>query len=261
LPEELASRIGRSMFVRYKSFDGLEIPMYVIESSIAPKPGPGIVYVHGGPWAEVRDTWSLMIVSLVVSGFHVLAPNFRGSTGYGDEFRVLDIGDPGGGDLMDIIYARNWAVEHNIVDKDKVAVMGYSYGGYMTYLALGKTPEYWCCGVAGAGIVDWEEMYGLSDAIFRKFIDVLFAQRKEIMKERSPITYVENVRSPLCIIHPQNDTRTPLKPVLRYIAKLLDLGKTFEVHVIPDMGHVIITMDDAVKILLPALIFLRRYLK
>lgn len=261
LPEDVERNLGEVVFTKYKSFDGLEIPMYIALSSSTPKPGPTVVYVHGGPWSEVRDSWSMMITALVAAGYHVLAPNFRGSTGYGESFRILDIGDPGGGDLEDVVYAAKWGVENKIADPERVAVMGYSYGGYTTYLAMGKHPELWRCGVAGAGIVDWEEMYGLSDAVFRQFIDVLFAGRRELWRERSPITYVDSVKKPLCIIHPQNDTRTPLKPVLKYIEKLLEKAGVFEVHVAPDMGHMIARMDDAVKILLPALLFLERYLK
>ncbi len=259
LPEDIEKRLGKVYFIRYKSFDGLEIPAYVAESNIAPKPGPTIIYVHGGPWSEVADYWSVMIASLVALGYHVVAPNFRGSTGYGEEFRLMDVGDPGGGDLEDVVHARKWAVESGIASK--VAIMGYSYGGYMTLLAAGRYPDIWQCGVAGASVIDWEEMYRLSDALFKQFIDALFAGRRELWKERSPITYVENVKAPLCIIHPQNDTRTPLKPVLRYISKLLELNRTFEVHVVPDIGHAIVTVEDIFKILLPAVIFLRKYLK
>ncbi len=259
VPKEVEEKLGKAYFTTYKSTDGLEIPMYVVEAK-AEKPGPSVVYVHGGPWSEVYDSWNVLINGLVVMGYHVLAPNFRGSTGYGEEFRLMDIGDPGGGDLEDVASAAKWAREKGLASK--IAVMGYSYGGYMTYLALGKKPELWDAGVAGAGIVDWVEMYGLSDALFKKFIETLFnGYNEELMKERSPITYVDNVRAPLCIIHPQNDTRTPLKPILRYIEKLLEKRITFEVHVIPDMGHMVKTVDDIVKILLPAILFLDKYLK
>jgi len=261
VPDDIAKTFGDRFFVKYKSFDGLEIPMYVITSNKAPKPGPTIVFVHGGPWSEVADAWRAMIISLVATGYHVLAPNFRGSTGYGEKFRTLDIGDPGGGDLEDVVYATKWGIENGITDKDRIAIMGYSYGGYMTYLALGKYPNIWRCGVAGAGIVDWEEMYELSDAIFKKFMEILFAGRKELFKDRSPIKYVERVKAPLCIIHPQNDTRTPLIPVIKYMTKLLALGRTFEAHIIPDMGHIISKVEEAVKILLPAIVFLKKYLE
>ena len=259
LPKEVTDRFGDVYLIRYKSYDGLEIPTFIFESKVATKPGPTIVYVHGGPWSEVADNWRVFIATLVALGYHVVAPNFRGSTGYGEDFRRLDIGDPGGGDLLDVIYAAKWAKEKGLASK--IAIMGYSYGGYMTFLATTKHPEVWDLGVAGAGVVDWEEMYELSDAIFKQFINVLFANKRELWKERSPIHYVENLKVPLCIIHPQNDTRTPLKPVLRFVMKLLELGKTFELHVIPDMGHLIRKMDDALKVLLPAIIFLDKYMK
>ena len=237
----------------------MKVPTYIVEAR-GEKPGPTIVYVHGGPWSEVYDYWNVLINGLSIMGYHVVAPNFRGSTGYGEEYRLMDIGDPGGGDLEDVASAAKWAKEKGLASK--TAVMGYSYGGYMTYLALGRKPELWDAGVAGAGIVDWVEMYGLSDALFKKFIETLFnGYNEELMRERSPITYVDNVRAPLCIIHPQNDTRTPLKPILRYIEKLLEKKNTFEVHVIPDMGHMVKTVDDIVKILLPAILFLDKYLK
>jgi dienelactone hydrolase len=257
LDDEIKEAFGETIFLKYKSFDELEIPCFIIESK-SPKPGPTILYVHGGPWSEVADSWNISIASLVANGFHVVAPNFRGSTGYGEEFRLLDIGDPGGGDLKDIVYARKYAFEEGIADK--VAIMGYSYGGFMTFLATVKEPELWSCGVAGAGITDWSEVYELGDAVFKMFVEVLFDGKRELWKDRSAIHYVEKLKSPLCILHPQNDTRTPLRPVLKYVLKLSELGKTFEMHIAPDMGHILTRMDDAMKILYPALIFLLKHM-
>jgi len=257
--EEVKSRLGKVDFVKIKSPDGVEVPTFIIESKQAPKPGPTVVYVHGGPWSEVANSWSIFIEALVASGYHVVAPNFRGSTGYGEEYRQMDIGDPGGGDLEDVVAAAKWARENKLASK--VAIMGYSYGGFMTFLATAKRPEVWDAGVAGAGITDWEEMYYLADALFKKFEDILFDYKKDLWKDRSAIYFVENVRAPLCIIHPQNDTRTPLKPVLRYISKLMELGRTFEVHIIPDIGHAPRRVSEFVKICLPAITFLNEYLK
>ena len=257
LPRDIGSMMGDIEITSYKSFDGLEIPCIIFESNIE-KPGPTIIFVHGGPWSYVGDYWRAFISALVASGYHVVAPNFRGSTGYGEEFRLLDIGDPGGGDLMDVVYAAKYARDTGLASK--LAIVGYSYGGYMTLLATVKEPGIWRCGVAGAGIADWEESYKLSDAIFRQFINVLFAGDLSKLKERSPITYIENLKAPLCIIHPQNDTRTPLKPIIRYCEKLLELGKTFELHVLPSIGHIIDRPDDLVKILFPAITFLNRYM-
>ena len=259
VPEDVLGRISEPKFVKYKSTDGLEIPAFIIESSIAGKPGPTVVYVHGGPWSEVSNSWNRFIATLAATGFHVIAPNFRGSTGYGEEFRLMDIGDPGGKDMDDVVMARNYVIERGLADK--IAIMGYSYGGFMTFLATAKKPDLWDAGVAGAGITDWLESYELSDMVFKRFIEVLFEGKREVMKDRSAVNFVENVKTPLCIIHPQNDTRTPLKPVLKYMQKLLELGKTFEAHIVPDIGHLITNLDDAVKILYPAVLFLNKYLK
>lgn len=258
ISEELKARLGKVKFVKVKSSDGLEVPTFVIESSVASKPGPTVVYVHGGPWSEVANAWSLFIEMLVVSGYHVVAPNFRGSTGYREEYRQMDIGDPGGGDLEDVVAAAKWARESGLASK--VAIMGYSYGGFMTFLATAKKPDVWDAGVAGAGVTDWEEMYELADALFKKFQDTLFDYKKELWKDRSAMYFVENVKAPLCIIHPQNDSRTPLKPVLRYMFKLSELGKTFEAHIIPDIGHTPRRVSDFIKIGVPAVTFLDEYL-
>ncbi len=246
---------GRVTFTKIESSDGVKVPTFVIEVS---KGAPTVIYVHGGPWSEVMDEWRIMISSLVALGFNVVAPNFRGSTGYGEKYRLMDIGDPGGGDLEDVAAAAKWAMETGLANKDKIYIMGYSYGGYMTLWSMVSKPGLFKCGAAGAAISDWEEMYELSDAIFREFIDMLFAGKKELLKERSPISKFRSLKDPLCIVQNQNDTRTPLKPMLRFVEKLQDLGKKYELHVIPDMGHIINSVDDAVKILLPLLLFLKR---
>jgi len=253
LKDKLSNKVTK--FVKIKSRDGIEVPTSIIKVS---KGAPTVVYVHGGPWSEVMDEWRIMISSLVALGFNVVAPNFRGSTGYGEEYRLMDIGDPGGGDLEDVVAAAKWAIEESLADKDKIYIMGYSYGGYMTLWSMVSRPSLFKCGAAGAAISDWEEMYKLSDAIFRRFIDTLFANRKDLLKERSPISKVEHLKDPLCIVQPQNDTRTPLKPILKFAKKLQDLGKKYELHVIPDMGHAIVSIDDAIKVLLPLLLFLKR---
>lgn len=256
-PRPLA-RIGRSYFTRIRSFDGLQIPTYVVESRVAPRPGPTVVYVHGGPWWEVADMWNSSIASLAASGYHVVAPNFRGSTGYGEEFRRLDIGDPGGGDLQDVVAAARWALDSGLASK--VAIYGYSYGGFMSVWASVKEPDLWSAAVAGASVPDWEEMYELGDSFFKQFALLLFDNKRGLWRERSAINYAERLRAPLCLIQPQNDTRTPLRPVLRYAQRLLELGKKFEIHVIPDMGHYIESTKDAMDILVPGILFLKKHL-
>jgi dipeptidyl aminopeptidase/acylaminoacyl peptidase len=216
----------------------------------------GIVMVHGGPWDSVDNRWDFAIAPFAMAGYTVIAPNFRGSTGYGSRFMQMDINDAGGGDLRDVISSRDYLVKNKIVDH--VGIMGGSYGGFMTFLATAKYPELWEFGIAIAGAPDWEEMKDLSDPWFKTFIGMLFGNNTELMKDRSAKNFVANVKAPLCIIHSQNDSRTPLMPVLRYVQKLQELDRRFEMHVIPDMGHTITSMRDAVDLLFPALAFLEK---
>ncbi len=244
---------GREL-VWVESFDGERVPTLVLYSGRAPRPGPTVVLVHGGPFAAYYDQWSIMAAALAAAGFHVVMPNYRGSTGMGEAWRLKILGDPCGGELEDIVAAARWARESGLASSLYIA--GYSYGGYMTLCALTRKPGTFKAGVAGASVADWEEMYELSDAAFKVFIDYLFAGRRELWRERSPITHVDNLREPLCIIHPQNDSRTPLKPVLRFMREASERGKTLEAHIAPDMGHAINTAREALKIVWPLLEFL-----
>ena len=253
LPPGMAERLGQSRFIRYESFDGRSIPALVVDHGTG-VPRRTITYVHGGPWADVVNSWGVFIGSLAMVGYNVIAPNYRGSTGYGEDYRNLDIGDPGGGDLKDVASAALWAKQSRLATE--LAILGYSYGGYTTLLALGKEPELWACGVAGAPIADWKESYDLSDAEYRDFAKILFDNKMELFEERSPITCVKNVRRPLCIISSQNDSRTPMKPVLKYAMALLNQRGKFELHSVPDMGHVVRTTQDVMDIVLPVITFL-----
>ena len=246
-------KLGSGRMVHFQSFDGRRISALVVDHG---SPRRTVVLVHGGPWSEYPNTWGPIICSIAASGYNVIAPNYRGSTGYGEEFRLLDIGDPGGADLKDVVAATNWAKQNGLATE--TAIMGYSYGGYTTLLGLGKEPEQWSCGVAGAPVADWREMHGLSDALYREFIEVLFGKKLELLDERSPVTHVKNVRKPLCIIASQNDSRTPLKPVLRYVTELASQQGTFEFHTMPDMGHAVNTAQGLIDILLPGIAFLHK---
>ncbi len=263
-PQELINELNEPTFTKYKSYDNLEIPAYIIESKNTTKPGPTVIWVHGGPWWEVANEWNPSIQALAISGLHIIAPNFRGSTGYGPEFQYLDIGDPGGGDLQDIIHARKHAIDVGLADPNKIAIIGASYGGFMTYIATVKAPELWKAAAAIVGIVDWLEMYELSDSVFKSFIERLMAgkpeQKTELYKDRSAINFAENLKAPLLIWHRANDSRVPPKPILKYAMKLLELNKTFELHIIPEEGHGPQKVENITKQTIHIIEFLKKHL-
>ncbi len=256
IPEYVSSALGRAYFVKVKSFDGEVVPTYILESNKATKPGPTVVLVHGGPFSEYANAWHIFAVSMALLGFHVVMPNYRGSTGYGEKWRLRIVGDPCGGELEDITKAAEWAKESGLTSR--LYIVGYSYGGYMVMCSLTRKPGLYRAGVAGASVVDWEMMYEMSDAALKKFIELISNNKRELRKERSPIAYVDGLSDPLCIIHPQNDTRTPLKPVLKFMELASEKGKGFEAHIAPDMGPSSSKADNLIKILLPAALFLAR---
>jgi dipeptidyl aminopeptidase/acylaminoacyl peptidase len=232
--------LGVAEFLSYRSFDGLEIPAYMVFTHGTKEPRPCVVWPHGGPWWEVADAWNPAIQALSVGGFHVFCPNFRGSTGYGAEFERMNIRDPGGGDLQDVVYGARHVLNSGLVDDGKIAIAGASYGGFMTFIAMTKAPEIWKAGAAIVGVTDWKEMYELSDAAFRAFIEELLGKPEEnpdLFHDRSPINFVHQIKSPILIWHRANDSRCPLKPVERFAQKLEELGKPYELHVVEDEGH------------------------
>jgi dipeptidyl aminopeptidase/acylaminoacyl peptidase len=101
-------------------------------------------------------------------------------------------------------------------------------------------------------------MHEVSDALYREFIEVLFDRKLDLLLDRSPITYAKNVKKPVCIIASQNDSRTPIKPVLRYTMELTNNSGTFELHSMPDMGHTTRSAQDLVDILAPGIVFLQK---
>src|SRR3989449_8246278 len=163
--------LGKAEHVVYKSFDGRPIHGWFLKPPRQRGRRPCVLWIHGGPAWEVADEWNSAIQAFVVAGYPVFAPNIRGSTGYGVEFQNLNIHDVGGGDLRDVEHAVEYLRTRREVDPRRIAIVGASYGGYMTYLALGKLPDLWAAGAAIVGITDWREMYDLSDAAFRSFVE------------------------------------------------------------------------------------------
>jgi dipeptidyl aminopeptidase/acylaminoacyl peptidase len=256
--------LGKAEFVKYKSFDELEIPAFMLFAKGSKKPRPCIVWPHGGPWWEVADEWNAAIQALCIGGFHVFCPNFRGSTGYGSEFERMNIKDPGGGDLQDVVFGVKYLLKSGFVEDEKIAIAGASYGGFMAFLAMTKVPELWKAGAAIVGVTDWKEMYELSDAAFRSFIEELLGkpeENPELFRDRSAINFVHQIKSPILIWHRANDSRCPLKPIERFVKRLKELNKPHEFHVVADEGHGPQKIENLVKQYKHVVAFLLKHLK
>jgi len=222
----------------YQTFDGRRVQGWLLRNS-NPE-APLVIYLHGGPTATQGDWWYPEIPPLAIAGFHVFAPNFRGSDGFGMEFRDLNIGDLGGGDLQDVRYGARYAMEAVKTDR-RPALFGGSYGGYLTLQGLLTQPDEWAGGVAIAPTTDWKQDYNLSDSHYRKFCVHFFGgtpeEKSDLYDDRSPITHLKGLTKPLLILHGENDTITPLEPVKKFSEEAEKLGLPVQLAITRDQGH------------------------
>ena len=149
--------LPQSQIVHYRSFDGKLISAFLSVPFNLRRDGtnPLIVLPHGGPAGQTVDSFSPRTIALVSRGYIVIAPNVRGSSGYGADFQKANFQDLGGGDLQDEVYAVKFMEATGYVDTKKVGITGGSYGGFMTLMAIGKAPAIWAAAVEEYGIIDW----------------------------------------------------------------------------------------------------------
>lgn len=253
--------IDPSLFVTcehvwYRSSDGRQIPALLYRPRAA-APGvrlPALVHVHGGPTGQFFRGFDPFAQFLVDHGYVVLAPNVRGSTGYGREFRELNRQDWGGGDLEDVVAGAEYLKSLPDVDPDRIAIFGGSYGGFMTYLATVKRPQLWKAGVAWVGITDLRRLYDHSMEHFKYYLRAQMGdpdENAELWRDRSAVTFADRLRANLLIIHGANDPRCPIEQARIYRDRLLETGKTlgedFEYVEFGDEGHGSTDMDQRLR--------------
>ncbi len=232
--------------VRYPSFDGRSVPGILY--SPRDLPGgvrvPALVHVHGGPTAQWYRGFDAYAQFLVDRGFVVLAPNIRGSTGYGVAWRDAALKEWGGADLEDVAAGARYLQTLPFVDPGRLVVMGGSYGGYMTFMAVTRKPDLWRAAVAMVGITDLARMYAKSMEHFRYFLREQMGDPERdaaLWADRSAISFAQNLQARLLIIHGANDPRCPVDQSRIFRDRLLELGRRegvdFEYVEFGDVGH------------------------
>jgi dipeptidyl aminopeptidase/acylaminoacyl peptidase len=233
-------------YVTYESHDGLEIDglLYRAETAAEDDPAPALVQVHGGPHAQTIRRFDPFAQYLVSAGYSVFSPNYRGSGGQGREFKNAVHGDWGGDEQGDVAEAGRWLKRQEWVDEDRVAVYGGSYGGYSTYCQLTMYPELWATGVAIVGMTDLEALYEESMPHFKTTLEQQLGDPEEnadLYRERSPVTHVDQMERPICIVHGVNDPRCPISQARIFRDALEERGweegEEFEYHELGEEGH------------------------
>lgn len=232
--------------IKYKSSDGLEIPAYLtIPQGLEGKSLPTVVVPHGGPWA--RDYWGYNPLAQFFAnrGYAVLSMNFRGSTGYGKKFINAGNGEWGKKMQDDITWGVKHLIAEGIADPKRVAILGGSYGGYATLAGVAFTPDVYR---AGVDIVGPSNLNTLLEAIppyweagkkmmFSRMADPATAEGKAWLKERSPLTAADKIKTPLFVIQGANDPRVNKAEAEQIVIALRDRKFPVEYMLAPDEGH------------------------
>jgi dipeptidyl aminopeptidase/acylaminoacyl peptidase len=257
-----ADDLGEPQLVSFPTWDGRDVPAWLYRS--APDgPAPVVLAIHGGPEAQERPAYNGLYQYLRSRGVAVLAPNVRGSTGYGKTYQLLIHRDWGGGDLRDFEAAADWLRSQEWVDPDRIAVFGGSYGGFATLSCLSRLPEYWAAGVDVVGPSNLITLAETAPPTWKRFVDDLLGnpvEDAELLRERSPLTYVDDVRAPLLVIQGAKDPRVVKAESDQIVERLRELGREVEYEVFEDEGHGFTRYANEVRAWRLAAEFLERHL-
>ena len=256
--------------VRYKSFDGLEIPAiyYKPKQASADNKVPALVWVHGGPGGQSRIGYSNSIQHLVNQGYAVLAVNNRGSSGFGKTFYKMDNKDHSNGDLKDCVWGKKWLAEQEYIDSNAIGIYGGSYGGCMVLGALAFHPEEFKVGVNLFGVANWLRTLKSIPPYWETFRKALYEEMGNPytadsirLKQISPLFNYKKINKPLLVLQGANDVRVLPVESDEIVAGVKKNGVPVEYVLFPDEGHGFIKKENQIKASEATLAFLDKYLR
>jgi dipeptidyl aminopeptidase/acylaminoacyl peptidase len=255
-----------AQLVHYKSFDGKMISAFLWMPFNLKRDGsnPAVVLPHGGPTGQTTDYFNSTAAALASRGYICIAPNVRGSTGYGIEFQKANYQDLGGGDLQDEVFATKLLLGTGYVDAKKIGITGGSYGGFMTLMAVGKTPDIWAAGVELFGIIDWYTMLQHEDPFLQEYEKSLLGdpvKDKPVYEATSPIKYIRGEKAPLLILQGDNDIRVPKEEAEQVYDILKKEGRTVDAHYYAAEGHGFAKRENQIDALRRTVAWFDKYLK
>lgn len=234
------NEMARGRLVRYASFDGRRIPAWLFVPPRSRSRGAAIVDPHGGPEAQVLNEWDAGYQFLVSQGYTVLAPNYRGGTGYGRAWRRISDHNLGGGDMKDIIEGGRWILAKKHCLPGRLGIVGVSYGGYCVAHCLEQAPDLWAAGVSIVGYFNWFtatknergylQMYDLHKMGTAE-------ERAGLFRKYSPIYYLDRIRAPVLFTGGAHDPRCPVTEARQMVEDMKKAGKTVDYLEFPDEGH------------------------
>ncbi|MFO1372982.1 MAG: S9 family peptidase, partial [Candidatus Competibacteraceae bacterium] len=237
--------------VFFPSFDGRQIPAWLYRPRGAGQ-FPIVLSIHGGPEAQERTQYNYngLYQYLLNRGFGVLAPNIRGSTGYGVSYQKLIHRDWGGAELSDIEHAAKYLRTLDWVDSNRIAVFGGSFGGFATLSAVTRLPQYWACAVDIVGPSNLLTFVKSVPPHWRPMMKEWVGDAEEdhaMLVERSPITYVDKIRVPLLVIQGAKDPRVVKAESDQMVERIRKNGGSVEYYVDENEGHGATRRENAIR--------------
>ena len=248
---------------RFDNAHGESVHGFYVTPDDSGGPFPVLMYVHGGPtWLDL-DRWQPDVQAFVDAGLAVGMVNYRGSTGYGREWRDVLVGNIGGPELEDVNAGLADLVARGIADPERAVIGGHSWGGYVTLLELGKHPELWRCGIAGVPVGDYELGYDELSPLLQEYDRALLGGKTpkelpELMRDRNPINFADGVVAPVLFVIGRNDSRCPYAQAMAYVDRLAERAHPHEVYVF-ETGHGSFDVDERIRQARTILDFLARH--
>lgn len=235
--------------IRYPGLDGRSVPALLYRPRQAMGPAPAVVYIHGGPNWLTQVTWDPLVQHMVSRGWVVLAPNYRGSIGYGREWQLANRFDLGGGDTGDVVAGADYLVRQGLADPGHIAVTGRSYGGYLTMTSLTQYPDRWVGGSAVVPFLNWFTGHANSREDLQHWDVENFGDPEkdhDLYYERSPFFFLDRVRVPVQLICGYHDPRCPASESIQARDVLVAQGKPCDLLLYPDEGHSFLKTENVV---------------
>ncbi len=262
--------LAKSEVVRFKSFDGVDVPAIYYHPLAASKdkPVPALVWVHGGPGGQSRVGYSQSAQYFLNHGYAILMVNNRGSSGYGKTFHAMDDRDHGDKDLMDCVYGKRWLAKQENIDSTKIGIYGGSYGGFMSLAGIIQYPNEFKIGVDLYGVANWPRTLksippyweSFRKALYREMGDPYTADSVRL-RNISPLFNTEKIKTPLLVLQGTNDPRVLQKESDEIVAGAKKNGTPVEYVLFPDEGHGFVKKENQMKAAEITLKFLDKYLK
>lgn len=233
--------------IEYPGMDGVPVPALLFRPKTTP--APAVVMIHGGPNWHYSAEWNPLMAHLASRGYAVLAPNYRGSTGYGRDWQYAARFDLGGVDTRDVAAGAQHLIREGIADPRRIAVTGRSHGGYLTMTCLTQYPDLWCGGSAVVPFLNWFKSHVESREDLQHWnIENMGDPQENYEKwyNHSPYFFLDRVSAPVQLICGRNDPRCPASDSLDARDKLVELGKEVELLLYENEGHVFLNMDNVI---------------